>query len=96
MAEELIGHWRTDPSDEFTIQSFGSISMNFKANGELIYTVHEEEKDQIGLLTYEIDGNLLVTNQPSHPRKEASKFNMVDGKLELIYDGIVSKFIKVE
>ena len=47
-----------------------------------MYTVHLPTKEQIMHLTYRVDGNWLVTNQPAAPREEKTQFYFTsDGRL---------------
>ena len=96
MNEEIIGFWETDPDDTKSQQVYGKVSIEFKTNGELIYTVQLKGKIQKMFMTYEIKGNRLVTSQASASRTEETDFKILpDGKLELGFDGIKSKYIKV-
>ena len=70
MCKEIIGTWRLDPNDLRSQQMYGNVSFEFKKNGELIYTIHINNKEQKILMNYEIKGNLLITDQPSNPHKE--------------------------
>lgn len=81
--KELVGKWITDPTDKLSVQRFGSVIIEFKDNGEMIYTIESGNKKQIIQMTYEIDGNFLITDQPSAPRKESTEFNIVNGRLNL-------------
>jgi hypothetical protein len=95
MYKEIIGTWKLDPIDINSQQIYGDVSIEFKSNGKLIYTIHLEGKEQKMFMTYEIRGNLLVTDQPSSPHKEETEFRILpDGKLELCFSGIKSKYIK--
>jgi hypothetical protein len=39
-------------------------------------------------MTYEISGNLLITDQPAHPSREETNFEMLpDGRLKLSMNG---------
>ena len=48
-------------------------------------------------MTYEINSSLLVTDQPSHSQKVETEFILdnKNGRLELNFDCIRSKYIKV-
>lgn len=89
----LIGRWVSDPEDKN--QLYGNVTLDFKVNGELIYTIHEENKDQIMLLTYKTEDGFLITNQPSHPKVEKTRYLFTkEGKLQLIYNDYVSLYIR--
>ena len=95
MCREIIGVWKLDPSDIKSKQMYGNVSIEFKSTGELIYIVHLKDKEQKMFMTYEIKGNLLVTDQPSTPNKEETEFRILpDNKLELSFGGIKSIYVK--
>jgi hypothetical protein len=80
----LIGTWRTDPNDHWSLDAYGDVSLCFEKEGRLVYSIHLPDRKQIMLLTYWIDGNCLVTDQPSSPRKERTEFFFApDGRLGL-------------
>lgn len=54
MTFNLIGTWKSDPSDEITIRDYGNVVMEFKEDGALIYSIIENDKVQVILMTYEI------------------------------------------
>jgi len=41
--------------------------MEFDTDGNSIYIVKSGDKNQIILMTYQVDDTSLVTDQPSHP-----------------------------
>ena len=80
----FIGAWRIDPSDRWSLREYGNVSLQFENNGKLTYTIELPKKKQIMLLTYRVDGNWLVTDQPSHPKEERTEFYFTDdGRLAL-------------
>ena len=92
---EISGIWKLDPSDTKSLQMYGNVSIEFKSNGDLIYTIHLKGKEQKTFMTYVIKDDLIITDQPSTKQKEETKFRILnDGKLELCFDGIKSKYIK--
>lgn len=97
MYNKILGSWKLDPNDANSQQMYGSTSIEFKNTGELVYTIYLENKEQKIFMSYEIEGNLLITDQPSAPNREKTVFNILsDGKLELCFGGISSRYIKVE
>jgi len=92
MSNDLIGIWKTDPNDIVTQQSYGNVIMDFRANGELIYTVIENDKEQKIFMTYEVKGSSLVTDQISFPQKVVTDFVLTGQSLELNIDGLKSKY----
>lgn len=97
MKNKLVGKWIADTNDKATIENYGNISLQFTDDDRLIYTIDENEKKQKIFLFYKIKNNYLITDQPSKPQEEITKFEIFpDGKLLLFFDGVESKYIKVE
>src|SRR6267154_6837473 len=93
---QLVGKWKSDPDDLAAINEYGDVSLNFSPNGALTYTVHTEGKRQIMLLTYRIEGDLLITDQPSDQKEERTRFEIrPDGKLVLLYD-LPSRYVRAD
>src|SRR5215468_8904768 len=91
----LIGKWVTDPADTKSLAQYGRVTLEFKERGKLIYTIHEEGKRQILLLTYRIREGLLITNQPSAPREDETPIFLTnDGKLKLLYGSSASTYVR--
>lgn len=88
--EELIGTWVIDSKD-----TFGDVSMTFKDNGSLIYLVKDGDKDNAMFLTYRVEGEYTITDQPSSPREEKTKAKIGNNKLLLDYEGVISSYSKV-
>lgn len=96
MHEAFVGHWETDPDDPTSQQTYGKASITFKPGGELIYTLFLKGKVQKIFLTYEIKGNCLMTSQAASKQVEETEFKFLpDGKLELTFDGVKSRYVKV-
>lgn len=80
---KLLGTWIQDPKDTESIRRFRNVKLHFTADGQLVYTILGDEKDQKIFLTYRVENNILITDQPSDPREERTKFRITaDGKLE--------------
>jgi len=69
--------------------------MDFRADGTLVYTVHEQTKDQIMLLTYRASGGWLETDQPSMPRPQRNRYSIENRALAVKYDGQVVRFVRM-
>ncbi len=98
MSIDLVGIWKSDHSDELTQKNYGNVIMEFIANGDLIYTIIEKNREQKIFMTYEIKGEFLITNQKSHQQKVKTKFfiDVENNYLELIFETIKSKYIKIQ
>lgn len=90
--DNIIGVWQTASDDIVSLELYGNVTLTFKRNGELTYQLKEGNKVQIIIMTYEIKGNELITNQLSDPREEITKFILDNDYLYLIYDNITSKY----
>ncbi|MFC1587488.1 hypothetical protein ACFL54_04175 [Planctomycetota bacterium] len=96
MGNTFIGKWKTDSRDKITFENFGSVTLEFLDDDRLIYTIHGNETDNKICLTYRIEGDNLITNQPSKPREETTKFRFVSEiELSLFFEGIESKYVKI-
>lgn len=86
----LRGKWSSEPGDQSS-----AATLEFKVGGQLDYTVHGDDKDQKIFLTYRVEDNVLITDQPSHPREERTPFVLTEGgKLILIYADQRSSYIR--
>ena len=96
VGNKFIGKWTIDPHDHKSINEYGKITMIFLEDGNLTYTIHLKEKDQIIYLKYWVDKGELVTDQPSAPgiRKTPFKFTS-DGVLKLFENGFETTYTKI-
>ena len=93
--QRLLGNWRTDPSDTDALERLGSVRLRFEDDGTLTYVIETESTDQVILLTFEVDGDELVTDQHSAPRIERTHFRFIqDGLLVLERDGESSRYVR--
>jgi hypothetical protein len=91
---DLLGLWVTDPDDLGSLREYGRVSMDFRADGQLVYTIFPEGKRQVMLLVYRIQGDFLVTDQPSSPREERTRFEIKGDTLTLFYEDHQSIYIR--
>lgn len=93
---QITGTWRSDPDDLEAIRMYGDVSLDFSPNGRLTYTIHSDGKRQIMLLTYRTEGDVLITDQPSDPKEESTRFEFTPtGKLVLLYEHQPSTYVRV-
>jgi hypothetical protein len=91
----VVGKWALDPQDTNSLQRYGNATLEFKEQGQLIYSIHAENKEQKMFLTYQIKNKEIITNQPSAPREERTQFSVTpDGRLILIYEDHESVYIR--
>jgi hypothetical protein len=94
--DKLIGVWKIDEQDAASLRSYGNTTLEFEMDGALRYTVHENGKDQIMLLTFQVEPGFIITNQPSHPRPEKTAYEVTrEGKLVLNFGGKKSVYYRV-
>jgi hypothetical protein len=88
----LAGQWRLIRAEA---PLGDDVTMEFSPDGSLTYTIREGEKRQIMLLRYRIEGDMIVTDQPSRPREERTRYRLEsDGTLILDIGGKKSWFRK--
>jgi hypothetical protein len=93
--DQLAGRWVTDPTDQSSLQEYGQATLEFLPDGRLFYTIYRDDKEEVMLLTYVIEGDILITDQPSSPRRRRTPFLLTpDGKLVLIYEGYQSFYLR--
>ena len=84
----LIGAWVVDESDTRALAELGDVLMEFGEGGGLAYTIRTQDREQIMLLRYRVEGSTIVTDQPSAPRIERTAFSLSDdGVLTLAFGG---------
>jgi len=94
---ELLGTWKSDPQDEEALRSYGKVTLKFRSDGSLLYTIHKAEKDQLMRLTFRVDSGFIVTDQSSDPHLERTAYELTsDGKLVLTFGGQRVLYIRVE
>ena len=94
---DLVGRWVSDPLDAEGIEQFGRVSLEFRPEGTLVYISHGTASDEKMFLTFRLDGDVLVTDQPSAPREEQTRYSMDDnGRLTLWFQGLRSAYVRAE
>ena len=91
----LVGVWVVDETDAQALERWGNVVFEFDESDGLIYTIRGDDKDEIIILRYQIEGSTLITDQPSAPRVERTQFSFTpDGVLILTFDGVPSRFVR--
>jgi hypothetical protein len=69
--------------------------MTFTEDGQLIYDIDTGSKLQRMNMVYKISGDTIISDQPSHPQEQRTKF-IIDNsdKLTLEFDGEKTVFIR--
>lgn len=86
MKNLIIGIWELVAEVPASGSPIEKHTCEFKKNGELIMTYYGLEKKSLIFLTYEIQGEYLVTDQPSHPDIQKSLLNLSKQALEIESD----------
>jgi hypothetical protein len=90
----LFGNWTSDQTDEITKQTLGDVTMTFTPTGELIYKIEQSNRVQIINMTFWTEGEYVISDQPSSPRKERTRFIFEDENLILEFEGQKTRFLK--
>jgi hypothetical protein len=75
-------------SDDKEMDVGGGVEMEFSPDGRLTYTIKQSDSRQIINLVYEVDGSEIVSNQPSAPAANRTRYVIDDeGQLVLEFEG---------
>lgn len=77
----LLGQWVVDKSDRHTLEKLGDVVLQFDETGGLTYIVRRDGKQQTILMSYEVNGNIITTDQLSAPRVERTVFSISENSL---------------
>ena len=92
---QLCGCWRMAKAAE-GIDAGSAVEMEFEPSGRLIYGVLDGDKWQVMLLTYCVEGNAIVSDQPSSRREERTRFEITEsGDLVLNWSGKPTCFVRI-
>lgn len=81
---DLIGRWRSDASDPVTQASIGDSIQEFFPGGLLMYATRQNGQMAVMELTYRLENNWLITDQPSAPHEQRMLVSIdSDGRLLL-------------
>ena len=87
MEEQLLGRW-------YAVVNGEPVGLEFLADGRAAYVILSGGKQQTMRLTWSLEGNDLVTNQPSDPREERTRFALDDDGLLLTFRGVAARFTR--
>ncbi len=79
----IVGKWEHLNTDS-DIKENDKITIEFDDHNNLTYYINSNDKIQKILLQYEIKGDVIVTDQPSSPRIEKTKFKFDDDHFTLV------------
>jgi hypothetical protein len=93
-SKALIGCWHLISTEG---QPYEPAEADFQEDGRLYYSVLSGDRWGVMKLRYRIEGDTLVTDQPSSPREERSRFVLApDGTLTVEFGGDKSLFRRGE
>ncbi|MEA2338645.1 MAG: hypothetical protein QOE82_2652 [Thermoanaerobaculia bacterium] len=70
---ELFGHWRLI-DDQAGVDQGDGVGMTFHPDGRLEYAIHDEDRVAIMNLVWHVEGDVIVSDQPSSPREERTRY----------------------
>jgi len=83
----LLGKWYGRVNGE-------PVAIEFREGGQMAYAVVAGDKTQSMRMTYRVDGEVLVTDQPSSPKEERTGFRFDGDALILEFAGVASRFTR--
>jgi hypothetical protein len=93
-SNSLIGSWvlmdsSNDETDDY-------VEVLIEESGRMIYGIFENEKWQLAILSYRVDGNFIISDQPSQPNEERTAFSFSEpDRLKMEYGGETSTFMRI-
>ncbi len=86
----LFGEWNALHNES------ENVKMCFYPDGSLVYQIISNDKTQIMNLTYYTKNGFIISNQPSKPKEERTKYYFENNYsvLCLEFDGELTKFYK--
>ncbi|HJU70195.1 MAG TPA: hypothetical protein VJ650_18310 [Gemmatimonadaceae bacterium] len=92
--EQLLGCWHPEHAAEDP-HAPEAVEVEFRPSGELIYSIDAGDRWQVLRLTYRVEDSVLVTNQPSAPMEERTRFELTpEGTLVLEFRGTPASYRK--
>ena len=90
IAEPIVGCWQFVESDD---PSFEPAELDIRGDGRLFYSIDAGDRWQIMKLTWRVEGDVIVTDQPSHPSEARSRFAFDEtGQLVTYFEGRRTRF----
>lgn len=92
----LLGCWVLNGSPN-GIDAGERVEMKLEPSRRMIYGVLENGRWQLMILSYRVEGNLIISNQPSTPGEERTEFSFSGpDTLNLEQPGNVSSFRRIQ
>lgn len=93
--DALIGSWRLAPDDLAARRRYGEHALELTAHGDLVQSTVIDGGLARVLLTWRLENDELVTDQPSAPKIERSKISLLpDGQLLMGEGASASRYVR--
>src|SRR4051812_42768546 len=93
--ERLFGRWRlVHASPDLELEP--TSEMAFHDDGRLIYSIPNAQKTSVMRLVYRVEGDVIISDQPSSPREERTRFVLNGDRLTLDYEGSLAEFQRIK
>ncbi len=89
---DLVGTWQLVSYEGSIEDGKEGTTLIISKDGTLAHILHQPGKDQIINLMWRVSGDYLITDQPSRPKEECTKFSF-DGAGRLVLEYKDSKSI---
>jgi len=87
MEQQLLGRW-------YALVGGEPVALEFLADVRAAYVVQSGGRQQTMLLTWRVEGEDLITNQPSDPREERTQVAFDGDVLLLTFQGMAARFTR--
>jgi hypothetical protein len=88
-SKKLLGCWH-----QIISPGQDPVEIEFKSDGKMIYAIQSKDHWSIIKLIYKVESDILITDQPSHPKEERTRFHIENGTLSLMFNGRLSSYRK--
>ena len=92
--DNLVGTWKLVKADQ-DIDVEDGVEMVIDPDGRIVYVLHRGTKKQIINLTFRLEKDLIISDQPSHPEEQATKVTFDSGYLLFDYEDSKAWFERV-
>ena len=94
--KDFIGSWKTDQREAQAEPQDGDVTINFDDDGSAKYVIYYADKRDVVHLTYKVDGDHIVIEQPPQGVPMSVKFAFnTDGSLLLWFNNVKGRFLRV-
>ena len=93
---ELVGSWKLIEADP-SLDLGENDEMRISEDGDLFYAIDAGSRWQIMNLTYKVESDFLITDQPSNPNVQRTKYYFEKGGILILdYEGALAKYQRIE